>query len=168
MQTLKKKVNLKLVFGAFVAIMFILPTFAGFLSAPQTTGSAVNTLGARVIGSAQGGFNKTAEAPLFENKTLVVLYYGQSTCEHCQWQRPILEEIAQENENITLRAYDFDKIAPQGADLNRFNTFNPGQYIPLVIIGNVYFRAGSGEAYGAEVDKAAIQTLINELLATRA
>jgi len=95
-----------------------------------------------------------------ENGKPIIYFFGSKTCPHCEWEKPIIEEV--------IKSYG-DKISfheniDSEKDKDVFSKFNKEGGIPTIIIGCKYYRIGSGEADGADKEKENLKTVIDLIL----
>ena len=108
----------------------------------------------------------------------LVYFFGTTWCPHCGWERPLfinatsnfgdwtgihesdLSNATFTSKYITVKAYEIDKVQPPAADIKVFQHYSPDGRIPLLIFGGKYFRVGSGEAFGAENETAALNAML--------
>lgn len=147
------KKEIKLIFSIIVLIMFIAPLISLFLENPATGFAVKDTV---------GGFKelKNKNATL-QNEKLTILFFGQSDCQPCVWEKQVLEEISEEIETVTLIEYDFQTNPPSANEYNIFQQFSPQGIIPLIIIGEKYYRIGANPTFNRESEKNAIIELIH-------
>jgi len=108
----------------------------------------------------------------------LVYFFGTTWCPHCNWEKPIFIAAtsnfgtwsgAEESDfsgavftsdYLIVHAYEVDKVQPSAADIKVFQHYSPEGRIPLIIFGGKYFRIGSGEAFGAEGETAALTAIL--------
>jgi hypothetical protein len=155
------KINGKQVFAIFVTIMFFGPLIGLFFQTPTITGAAtfVETV---------GGFKDTNRTVVHENDSLVIWFFGTTTCTHCTWEKQVLSDVLNGFENITLKDYyldsNYDQSRLTALEVSMIQEYNPQGYVPLLVIGNKYFKVGSGETNGYENEKQYLTQLINSLV----
>lgn len=120
-----------------------------------------NTIDDKEFVSVADGFYEVKGASVCkEDSKPIVYFFGSKTCAHCAWEQPIVSDVVKAfgtklsyHENI-----DSDK------DQDIFDKFSPQGGIPVVVIGCKYFKIGSGENIGSDKEKAALTSLINNVL----
>lgn len=108
----------------------------------------------------------------------LVYFFGTTWCPHCGWERPLFVNATSNfgtwsgiqesdlsgaiftSDYITVKAYEIDKEQPSAEDMKVFQHYSPGGNIPLLIFGGKYFRIGSGEAFGAVNETAALNAIL--------
>lgn len=106
----------------------------------------------KAIGTGIGGIS-IANLPICSNKGLpVVRFFGASWCPHCSFEKPIIENVTAKFDGlIDFESFLLDKDNVSSEENYVFSMYSDGS-IPLTIIGCKYFRLGSGESVGAELD----------------
>lgn len=107
----------------------------------------------------ENGFyiRKDAEMLTEEGKPLILLFTSP-TCPHCIWQKPVLQEIADNFGDAIV----YKNIEDGSEYEETYYSYFDGS-VPAIILGGKYYREGSGELYGEDVDKEAITKYICEL-----
>jgi len=106
-----------------------------------------------------GNFQKTNKEVCSEDGKPIVYFFGSATCPHCQWEHPIMQEVANKfNGYIAFH----DNMDSQN-DAEIFAEYSKDGYVPATLLGCKYFRVGSGENQGAEVEKTNLTALICDL-----
>ncbi len=106
-------------------------------------------LAAKASGATIGQFSVSDEEICAENGAPLVYFFGSDGCSHCQWEHPIIKEVAEKfGEEISFR----DNMNDQKADAEIFQKYSSGG-VPTVVIGCKYYRVGSGENAGEEQEK---------------
>ena len=154
------KLDYKQLFAVFIILTFIAPLIGLFLQPGTITGDVA-------YADAVGGFKDTNRTAVFENGSLIVWLFGTTTCPHCTWEKPVLEDVVDNFSNVTLKVYYLDNQADiakmSSFEAQIFQEYSDGS-VPLIVIGNKYFRIGSGENSGAEQEKQYVSELIRSLL----
>jgi thiol-disulfide isomerase/thioredoxin len=105
------------------------------------------------------GFIPTEDEICFEDGKPVIYYFGSTTCPHCEWERPVITEVAESfGDNIVF--YDHTDTEE---DTDVMMKYNPQGYIPMMVLGCRYYHIGAGENSGEEVHKGEITEIICEL-----
>jgi len=120
-----------------------------------------NTIDGKEFVNIDNGFQEVKGAEVCkENGKPIVYFFGSKTCPHCEWELPIVQEVAKlfgdkisYHENI-----DSDK------DSAILSKFSPQGGIPTLVIGCKYFKIGSGESTGSAKEKQSLLLLINKVL----
>ena len=125
------------------------PNAASSETTPTTTKNEVD-----------GGFIVTENQICSENGKPIVYFFGSESCPHCQWEKPIIEEV--------VKGYG-DKISfheniDSEKDKDVFSKFNSEGGIPTIIIGCKYYRIGSGEGAGSDSEKESLKKVIDMVL----
>jgi thiol-disulfide isomerase/thioredoxin len=120
-----------------------------------------NTIDGKEFVSIADGFYEVKGAEVCkESGKPIVYFFGSKSCPHCTWEQPIVSEVAKSFGTRVSYHENIDNDKDQ-AVLDRFS---PQGGIPVVIIGCKYFKIGSGETIGSDKEKAAIISLINNVL----
>ncbi|MBR9678821.1 MAG: hypothetical protein GON13_00960 [Nanoarchaeota archaeon] len=156
------KITGQKLFAIFVTVIFVGPLLGLFFQNPSITG-AVNYVD--VI----GGFKDTNKTAIYENESLVIWFFGTTTCEYCTWEKQVLTDVLTNFEKVTLKDYyldsEYDMTYKISAfEISMFQEYNPKGYVPLLIIGNKYFKVGSGETNGYANEKQYLTQLISNLI----
>ena len=106
-----------------------------------------------------GNFFVTNDEVIIENGKPVVYFFGSETCPHCQWEHPIMEQVASKFEGYI----SFHNNMDSDADGDVFSKYSKEGYIPATIIGGKYYRVGSGEDLGEEENIRTLTALICKL-----
>ncbi|MBI5332236.1 MAG: thioredoxin family protein [Candidatus Aenigmarchaeota archaeon] len=105
-----------------------------------------------------------------DNKVLVY-FFGATWCPHCQWEKPnfiaATSKFGAWNDSVYTSNYldvklieiDVIDIETYKTDLEAFKHYSPSGTIPVIIIGGKYFRIGSGEGIGNDVDEKVLTAL---------
>lgn len=113
----------------------------------------------RESGTTLGRFSKTNDEVCLEDGKPIVYFFGSESCPHCQWEHPVVQEVAAKFANqISFH----DNMDTQN-DSDVFMEYSKDGYVPATLIGCKYFRVGSGENDGKEADVANLTALICDL-----
>ena len=157
--------NYKQIFTIFVIFTFIAPLIGLFIQpGNNVTGNAVN----EVI----GGFADTGNQAIYENNSLVVWMFGLTTCDYCNWEKPVLERVANDFGNsVTLKIYELDLTKDTNKmtsfEQQMFNAYSPSGNVPLIVIGNKYCRVGAGKSFGEARETQYLTELLNTILLSK-
>jgi thiol-disulfide isomerase/thioredoxin len=105
----------------------------------------------------EGGFKEISDVDVCndENGKPIVYFFGSESCPHCEWQKPIMDEVSSLfGDNINYHE-NFDGTTEADVLLKYGNGA-----VPALIIGCKYYRIGSGEASTVEADTQAIKDVI--------
>jgi len=109
--------------------------------------------------SAEGNFTKlTNEEICKENGKPIVYFFGSTSCPHCIWEHPVLEEVVQEFGDYI----SFHNNMDSQNDMDIFSKYSSGS-IPTLVLGCKYYRVGSGENDGEEKEKTTLTKLFCDL-----
>ncbi|MFA5087067.1 MAG: thioredoxin family protein [Candidatus Paceibacterota bacterium] len=111
-----------------------------------------------------GNFETTNEAAICqENGKPIVYFFGTATCPHCQWEKPVINAVAQQfgSEIVFKEDISVDNAPFKNPDV--FAKYSPTGGVPVVVLGCKYSRVGSGETDGVDGEKANLTKLICEL-----
>lgn len=100
---------------------------------------------AQETGKTVGNFSISDENVCQENGKPIVYFFGSATCPHCQWEKPILEEIMAKFKDQIV----FKEQIDSDVDKDIFQKYSTGG-IPTVVFGCKYYRVGSGEGAGKD------------------
>lgn len=93
-----------------------------------------------------------------ENGKPIIYYFGSTACPHCQWETPALDSVV----NSFGSYVSYHKNIDNSLDQNIFEQYSSGS-IPAIVLGCKYYRIGSGERAGEEVEKTGLKKLICSL-----
>lgn len=103
-----------------------------------------------------GGFSEILDMDVcMENDKPIVYFFGSESCPHCSWERLLIDEVASEFGD----AIDYRLRYDGNEDIDVLLKYGTGA-VPTLIIGCKYYRIGSGENSGEEVEKEALKTLM--------
>lgn len=109
-----------------------------------------------------GNFVKVEEEVCEEEEKPLIYYFGASTCPHCQWEHPIIKEVAGKFEGEIAFHDNMDKREADGEVYEKYLEVNRGA-IPFLLFGCQYARVGSGEQLGEEEEAKVLTALICQL-----
>lgn len=130
--------------------------------AAATTTSNGTTTGTIASATTIGGFNVTTEDVCMESGKPVVYFFGSNGCPHCKWEHPIVQKIMTQFEGLIV----FHDNMDNSKDADIFSKYSQGG-IPTLVLGCKYFREGSGEQEGEELDTKNITALLCKLTASQ-
>ncbi len=87
-----------------------------------------------------------------------VYFFGSTGCPHCKWEHPIMEKIVKKFEGYI----SFHNNMDSGADMDIFKKYSTGG-VPTTVFGCKYYRVGSGERGGEELESKNLTALICKL-----
>ena len=88
----------------------------------------------------------------------IVYFFGSKRCPHCRWEHPIVEEVAKNFQGYI----SFHNNMDSREDMDVFSKYSTGG-IPTLVLGCKYFRAGSVEIAGEEMESKVLTALICKL-----
>ncbi len=151
---LMNKKNLKQIFVIFITLTFLVPMLGEFLIPKETAENEIIPI----------QFQKTnIITPEIEDEKLLIRYYTATFCTECVWQEKILNETVQGLNNTKLKIIIMDENPPSGKDAIVYKQFqrNVGQtFNGLTVIGNYYWRFGSGYRNGEQAEKEGVKQMI--------
>ncbi|MFA5754872.1 MAG: thioredoxin family protein [Candidatus Paceibacterota bacterium] len=105
----------------------------------------------------EGGFKEISEVDVCndENGKPLVYFFGSESCPHCEWQKPIMDEVSTLFGDYINYHENFDGTTEADVLLKYGNGA-----VPALIIGCKYYRIGSGEASTVEADTQAVKDVI--------
>jgi len=106
-----------------------------------------------------GNFSETGEEVCLDDGLPIVYFFGANWCPHCNWEHPIVKEIA---EKFAGQISFHDNMGTEN-DQDIFLKYNASGGIPTLVLGCKYFRVGSGENAGEESEKETLASLICDL-----
>jgi len=89
----------------------------------------------------------------------IVYFFGSQACLHCMWEHPILKNVTEKFKD----QISFHENIDTENDKEIFLKYSPRGYIPLIVIGCKYYRVGSGESIGEEIEAKILTALICSL-----
>lgn len=98
-----------------------------------------------------------------ENDKPIVYFFGSSTCPHCEWEKPLIQEVVGKFGD----AISYHENIDSQNDQDIFNEYSTGG-VPTVVIGCKYYRVGSGESGGEETEKQALTKFICDITGNQA
>jgi thiol-disulfide isomerase/thioredoxin len=106
-------------------------------------------------GATIGSFTTSVNDVCYEeNGTPIVYFFGSQSCPHCLWEHPIVEGVMAKFGSLV----SFHNNMDTDADMDIFSQYSTGG-IPTLVIGCKYYRVGSGESAGEELDAKNITAL---------
>jgi thiol-disulfide isomerase/thioredoxin len=91
-----------------------------------------------------------------EDEKVEVYFFGSQKCPHCMWEHPIVRNITE----LFKDHISFHENIDTEKDKEVFLKYSPRGYIPLIVIGCRYYRIGSGEEIGEDVEAQILAALI--------
>jgi len=88
----------------------------------------------------------------------IVYFFGSKRCPHCAWEHPIVEKVAKNFQGYI----SFHNNMDSQADMDVFKKYSTGG-IPTLVLGCKYYRVGSGERAGEEMESKILTALICKL-----
>ena len=88
----------------------------------------------------------------------IVYFFGSKRCPHCAWEHPIVEEVVKNFQGYI----SFHNNMDSQADMDVFRKYSTGG-IPTLVLGCKYYRVGSGERAGEEMESKILTALICKL-----
>lgn len=102
-------------------------------------------------------FKESAEIIKEDGKPVVFLFTS-SSCPHCAWEKPIIDEVIDQfGDNIIFKLRE-----DTAEDQEVYSQFGKGG-VPLIVLGGKYYREGSGANLGEETEKEYLTKYICEL-----
>lgn len=124
-------------------------------SASSTTSSSPEML-QKAATEVEGGFKEITEVDVCkESDKPIVYFFGSTGCPHCQWEKPIMQEVVAEFGDLISYHENIDSET----DIDVFSKYSTGG-VPMLVIGCKYYRSGSGEAIGEAAEKVALEKVI--------
>lgn len=116
---------------------------------PETQEEKTPTIGNFLVGK---------EEICKENEKPIIYFFGSQSCSHCKWEHPIVEKVAKSFEGYISFHNDMDA----NADTDIFGKYSTGG-IPTLVFGCKYYRVGSGEGEGEELESKNLTAIICKL-----
>jgi len=116
---------------------------------PETQEEKTPTIGNFLVGK---------EEICKENEKPIIYFFGSQSCPHCKWEHPIVEKVAKSFEGYISFHNDMDA----NADTDIFGKYSTGG-IPTLVFGCKYYRVGSGEGEGEELESKNLTAIICKL-----
>ena len=105
-----------------------------------------------------GDFGVSNDNVCEENDKPLVYFFGSESCPYCNWEHPIIQGVA---ESFGGEIVFKDNMGTKN-DMDIFQKYSTGG-IPTLVLGCKYYRVGSGEVDGEEVEKNNLTALICKL-----
>lgn len=105
-----------------------------------------------------GDFLVSGDEICKENEKPLVYFFGSEGCSHCQWEHPVIKEVAEDFKDYI----SFHNNMDSEVDFETFQKYSTGG-IPTLVLGCKYYREGSGEGSGKEEEKKILTALICKL-----
>lgn len=106
-----------------------------------------------------GSFIVSKDQVCQENSKPIVYFFGSNGCPHCQWEHPIIQQVAQKFADQIV----FHNNMDSNEDMDVFSKYNSEGGIPTLVLGCRYYRIGSGENAGEETEAKNLTALICKL-----
>jgi len=116
---------------------------------PETQEEKTPTIGNFLVGK---------EEICKENEKPIIYFFGSQSCPHCKWEHPIVEKVAKSFEGYI----SFHNNMDANADTDIFGKYSTGG-IPTLVFGCKYYRVGSGEGEGEELESKNLTAIICKL-----
>lgn len=116
---------------------------------PETQGEKTPTI---------GNFSVSKDEVCREDGKPIVYFFGSKSCPHCAWEHPIIEKVAKSFEGYI----SFHNNMDVNADTDIFGKYSTGG-IPTLVFGCKYYRVGSGEGEGEELESKNLTAIICKL-----
>ena len=106
----------------------------------------------------EGSFLKRETDVIAEDGKPVVYLFTSSTCPHCEWEKPVLQEVVDKFGDAVI----YKQLEDSAEEQEVYSEYGNGG-VPLVILGGKYYREGAGEVVGEEKEKEVLTKYICEL-----
>lgn len=110
---------------------------------------------AEETGKTIGSFSVGADEICQENGKPIVYLFGSTTCPHCVWEKPIAQKVVGKFGDLISYHENIDSET----DSDIFQKYSTGG-IPTLVMGCKYYRVGSGETSGEEVETKNLTAII--------
>jgi thiol-disulfide isomerase/thioredoxin len=145
-------VNVRIIASAVLIVVIV-----GLLFKDQITGALTSQQPRKILGNflvdESSDACKDADRP-------IVYIFGTSSCPHCLWEDPVIRNVTDKFEGIISFHESIDNLEEERSIFDKYST---GGYVPLVVIGCKYYRVGSGESLGMDVESNVLTALICSL-----
>jgi len=105
-----------------------------------------------------GNFFVSKDEVCQEDGKPIVYFFGSTGCPHCAWEHPIIEKVVKSFEGYI----SFHNNMDANVDMDIFKKYSTGG-VPTLIFGCKYYRVGSGEGEGEEIESKNLTALICKL-----
>lgn len=105
-----------------------------------------------------GDFLITQDEVCKENEKPIIYFFGSEGCPHCKWEHPVIKTVA---EKFTGYISFHNNMDSQN-EMDVFQKYSDGG-IPTLVFGCKYYRVGSGESKGQEIEIKNLTALICKL-----
>jgi thiol-disulfide isomerase/thioredoxin len=105
-----------------------------------------------------GNFTSTTNQLCSDNGKPIVYFFGSESCPHCQWEKPITEQVMAKFGDLV----SFHENIDSQDDMDVFTKYSQGG-IPTTILGCQYYREGSGESLGEDQEAKVLTALTCKL-----
>ena len=105
-----------------------------------------------------GSFSVSTDTVCKENEKPAIYFFGSTTCPHCAWEHPIMEKIVKKFEGLI----SFHNNMDSNSDADIFKKYSTGG-VPTLVLGCKYYRVGSGEGEGEELESKNLTAIICKL-----
>lgn len=106
----------------------------------------------------QGNFLVSEDEICLENGKPIIYFFGSEGCSYCNWEHPIIEEVA----GKFLDYISFHNNMDSDEDMDVFSKYSTGG-IPTLVFGCKYYRVGAGTQSGEEQEAKDLTALICKL-----
>jgi thiol-disulfide isomerase/thioredoxin len=108
----------------------------------------------------EGNFTEIVGAEVCkENEKPTIYFFGSTTCPHCEWEKPIVQEVVAKFGDLI----SYHENVDNQNDADIFSKYSATGSIPAIVIGCQYYRIGSGEGAGEDSEKQTLTKLICNL-----
>lgn len=131
---------------------YLFPVMQGF---PIDLDEKITTNSEESSRTTVGSFSITKNEICKDNGKPIVYFFGSKSCPHCAWEHPLVTSITEKFKNeISFR----DNMDKQD-NMDIFQQYSDGG-IPTIVLGCKYYRVGSGEQDGKDVESKNLTALI--------
>lgn len=121
---------------------------------PTTTQESATTT--EEAASTIGNFSVSQDEICKEGDKPIVYFFGSSTCPHCIWEKPVVEDVVSKFKENIVSHINIDS----NNDADILQKYDPEGYVPTLVLGCKYYRVGSGEQAGTEQESKDLTALI--------
>lgn len=106
----------------------------------------------------EGSFLVRDTEVITEDGKPVIYLFTSSSCPHCLWEKPVMQEVAESFGDAIV----YKQVEDSDEESEVYYEYGSGG-VPLVVLGGKYYREGAGEGLGEEGEKEILTKYICEL-----
>ena len=105
-----------------------------------------------------GNFLISEDEICMEDDKPIIYFFGSQGCSYCNWEHPIIEEVASKFSNYI----SFHNNMDSDEDMDVFSKYSTGG-VPTLVFGCKYYRVGAGVQSGEEEETKNLTAVICKL-----